>query len=80
MWALSRARKVYNIFTKVGRGPWLKRKLYLGPTGVINCRVSWFPGAFSYNTHRILLIGINQSGQCVCFGGLILGMYEGDAF
>ena len=49
--------KVYKVFTKVGRGPWLKRKLCLGPAGVINCIpqsvlffwVSLFPGAFGSN-------------------------------
>ena len=34
---LSSAFKVYKVFTKVGQGPWLKRKLYLEPTSVINC-------------------------------------------
>ena len=34
---LSSTRKVYKVFTKVGRGPWLKRKVCLGPMGVINC-------------------------------------------
>ena len=29
--------KVSKVFTKVSRGPWIKRKLCLGPTGVINC-------------------------------------------
>ena len=51
---LSSALKVYKVFTKVRRGPWLKRKLYLGPTGVINCS-EFLSGAFGYNTHRILL-------------------------
>ena len=51
---LRSAFKVYKVFTKVGQSPWLKRKLCLGPTGVINCTslstlsfwVSLFPGAF----------------------------------
>ena len=34
---LSSTLKVYKVFTKVGRGPWLKRKLCLGCAGVINC-------------------------------------------
>ena len=34
---LSSTLKVYKVFTKVGRGPWLKRKLCLGLIGVINC-------------------------------------------
>ena len=29
--------KVYKVFTKVSQCPWLKRKLCLGPAGVINC-------------------------------------------
>ena len=33
---LSSTLKVYKIFIRVGRGPWLKRKLYLGPTIVKN--------------------------------------------
>ena len=49
--------KVYKVFTKVSWGPWLKRRLWLGPAGVITCTplstlffwVSLFPGAFSYN-------------------------------
>ena len=49
--------KVYKVFTKVGQGPWLKRKRCLGPAGVINCTplyalsfwVSLFPGVFGYN-------------------------------
>ena len=28
---------VYKVVTKTGRGLWLKRKLCLGPAGVINC-------------------------------------------
>ena len=55
--------KVYKVFTKVGRGPWLKRKLFLGPAGVINCTplsmlsfwLSFFPRAFGYNRTRYLL-------------------------
>ena len=34
---LSSTLKVYKVFTKVGWGPWLKRKVCLGPAGVINC-------------------------------------------
>ena len=34
---LSSTLKVYKVFTKVGRGPWLKRKVCLRPAGVINC-------------------------------------------
>ena len=34
---LSSTLKVYKVFTKVGWSPWLKRKLYLGPTSVISC-------------------------------------------
>ena len=57
MWAWARTLKVYKVFTKVGWGPWLNRKLCLGPAGVINCTprstlsfwVSLFPRAFSYN-------------------------------
>ena len=55
---LSSTLKVYKVFTKVGWGPWLKRKLCLWPAYVINCTplstlsfwVSLFPGAFGYNT------------------------------
>ena len=55
--SLSGTIKVYKVFTKVGWGPGLKRKLCLGPTGVINCTslstlsfwMSFFPGAFGYN-------------------------------
>ena len=54
--------KVYKVFTKVGRGPWLKRKLCLGPAGVITalhhprCPSEWvFPRAFGYNRTRYLL-------------------------
>ena len=34
---LSSTLKVYKVFTKVVRGPWLKRKLCLGPACVIIC-------------------------------------------
>ena len=34
---LSSTLKVYKVFTKVGRGPRLKRKVCLRPAGVINC-------------------------------------------
>ena len=34
---LSSTVKVPKIFTKVGRGSWLKRRLCLGPAGAINC-------------------------------------------
>ena len=34
---LSSALKVYKVFTKVGKSPWLKRKLCLRPAGIINC-------------------------------------------
>ena len=33
---LSSTLKVYKVFTKVGQGPWLKRRLCLRPPGVIN--------------------------------------------
>ena len=33
---LSSTLKVYKVLTKVGWGPWLKRKLCLRPTGVTN--------------------------------------------
>ena len=32
---LSSTLKVHKVFTKVGQGPWLKRKFCLRPTGVI---------------------------------------------
>ena len=56
--------KVYKVFTKVSRGPWLKRKLFLRPAGVIkNCTplstlsfwLSLFPRAFGYNRTKYLL-------------------------
>ena len=34
---LSSTLKVYKVFIKVSQGSWLKRKLCLGPVGVINC-------------------------------------------
>ena len=34
---LSSTLKVYKVFTKAGWGPWLNRKLCLGPASVINC-------------------------------------------
>ena len=34
---LSSILKVYKVLKKVGWCPWLKRKLCLGPAGVINC-------------------------------------------
>ena len=34
---LSGTLKVNKVFTEVGWGPWLKRKLCLRPTCVINC-------------------------------------------
>ena len=37
MWVWAHTLKVYKIFTKVGQGPWLKRKLCFRPAGVINC-------------------------------------------
>ena len=57
MGAWGHTLKVYKVFTKIGRGPWLRRKLCLGPAGVINCTplstlsfwVSLFPRAFGYN-------------------------------
>ena len=57
---LSSTLKVYKVFTKVGQGPWLKRRLCLRPPGVINSTplsmrsfwVSLFPGAFGYNMSR----------------------------
>ena len=57
MWAWAVHLKYIRFSQKVGRGPWLKRKLCLGPTSVINCTllstlsfwVSLFPGAFGYN-------------------------------
>ena len=49
--------KVYKVFIEVGQCSWLKRKLCLGPAGVINytplstlsCWVSLFPRVFGYN-------------------------------
>ena len=57
MGAWARTLKLCKVFTKVGWGPWLKRKLCLGPASVINCTalstlsfwVSLLPGAFDYN-------------------------------
>ena len=57
MGAWARTLKLCKVFTKVGWGPWLKRKLCLGPASVINCTalstlsfwVSLLPGAFGYN-------------------------------
>ena len=52
--------KVYKVFTKVGQGPWLKRKRCFGPASVIHCTplstlsfwVSLLPRAFGYNKTR----------------------------
>ena len=54
---LSSTLKVYKVFTKAGWGPWLNRKLCLGPASVINCTplstlsfwASLFPRAFGYS-------------------------------
>ena len=34
---LSSTLMVYKVFTKVGQGPWLKRKRCFGPASVIHC-------------------------------------------
>ena len=55
-WVWASILRVYKVFTKTGRGPWLRR-LCLGPAGVINCTplsalsfwVSLFPGKCGYN-------------------------------
>ena len=57
MGAWARTLKLCKVFTKVSWGPWLKRKLCLGPTSVINCTplstlsfwVSLLPRTFGYN-------------------------------
>ena len=56
-WVWASTLRVYKVFTKTGRGPWLRGDC-LGPTGVINCTplsalsfwVSLFPGTRGYNT------------------------------
>ena len=68
MWAWACSLKVYKVFTKVSQCPWLKRKLCLGPTSVINCIpqstlsfwVNLFPRVFGYNRVgcHVLLQGI----------------------
>ena len=65
-WVWAHTPRVYKVFTKTGRGP--KRRLCLGPAGVINCFplsalsfwVSLFPGAFGYNSQSI---GISASAS-----------------
>ena len=72
---LSSTLKVYKVFTKVGWGPWLKRKLCLWPAYVINCTplstlsfwVSLFPGAFGYNTSCHLREREKMSDTCRLF-------------
>ena len=59
---LSSTIKVYKIFTRVGRDPWLTRKLCLRPSSVTNCTplsmlffwVSLFPRAFGYNSNSVV--------------------------
>ena len=63
-WAVS-TLKVYKVFTRVSRGPSLaKRRLCLGPAGVINCTpllalsfwVSLFPRTHGYNSSYLGLL------------------------
>ena len=57
MWTCARTLRVYKVFTKIGRGPWLKRKLCLRPAIVIKCTLlstlsfwmTLLPRAFGYN-------------------------------
>ena len=57
MWACAHTLRVYKVFTEMDQGLWLKKKLCLGPAGVIKCTrlstlsfgVSLLPGTFGYN-------------------------------
>ena len=59
-WAWARTLRVYKVFTKTSWGSLAKRRLCLGPAGVINCTplsalsfcVSLFPGRCGYNNMR----------------------------
>ena len=62
-WVWAHRLRVYKVFTKTDLGSLMKRRLCLGPAGVINCTplpalsfwVSLFPGTRGYNKSCLTL-------------------------